>query len=674
MGVDGLNRIAKRILISQVPEANRAEAQENLRKRLEIEETETGEFKPEMYFHHVNFNRGQARDRLLESIETTLNDRTLDKKDRDLAVQRLIHHYKQMTGDWVTKDEMGGRWDELHEHLNKIGEKKAASEEYIKWYKSQLRVGNQYSRSKEPIPGWDIDPEAYDFYMKNIIDTFYKGTSQIASRTLINDWSADFYHRSGENKRLTNAWRNYLRLYVQDSMGYPSQIPEKILNTPEMKLKGTPYAWMADSTVLNRVNSIAEKLGLRQNKRLPKGLRGDGYQDIAAWTNLEAKYQLATLLAHPKSSIANLYGGTSMTVISSGWENFRNARKIEYLKNTVNSKWNRMQDVEDWVTGHGVIEEFLRYEADINPKVKGEKWNSFMNDAISRIKKDPSMNDSTLLQIAKNHGISDKVFNAAASFMRVPERTLRRDSFVAHYLQAKERFGNAITEFNDPFLVEMAKKGVKSTQFLYSAPFRPAFARTALGKVMTRFQRWAWNSVKFRNQVLREAQVRGWKPGTPEFNKFKRLATWDLFSVGLGNMFMYSIFENALPAPWNWLQDTADFMFGDDKQRERAFFGAYPSPFQPLQMVTPPIARVLPPLFKGMVTDDYTKFADYTVFTMFPFGRLYRDIAGPGGLIENPVYGVSKLTGIPYIQFAKQLKKSFTTEEEEEEELENPLR
>ena len=108
LGVDGLNRIAKRILISQVPEVNRAEAQESLRKRLEIEETETGEFKPEMYFPHVNFNRGQARDRLLESIERTLDDKTLEKKDRDLAVQRLIHHYKQMTGDWVTKDEMGG--------------------------------------------------------------------------------------------------------------------------------------------------------------------------------------------------------------------------------------------------------------------------------------------------------------------------------------------------------------------------------------------------------------------------------------------------------------------------------------------------------------------------------------------------------------------------------------
>ena len=662
LGIDGLNRIAKRILISQVPAEGRAEAQAALRKNLEIDTT--NDLGSEGYFPHVNFDRGSARKRLLESIERTLDEKGVDPAERDKKVQGLIHHYKQMTGDWVTKDEMGDRWDEIGDHLAGIATKKGASKNYIQWYKSKMRVGNQYKRSSEPIPGWDVDPEAYDFYMKNVVDTFYRITSQIASRSLINDWSADFYHRAGKDKALTNSWRQFLRLYVQDSMGYPSQIPESVLNDPKMKLKGTPYAWMADSNVLDRVNKIASKLGIRQRKDLPGELKGFGYKDLSAWTNLEAKYQLATLLAHPKSSIANLYGGTSMTVISTGWENFRNARKIDYLKNTVNSKWTRMQDVEDWVTSHGVIEEFLRYEADINPQVKGEKWGRFFDDAMAKIKKDPNMNDATLRELSRKHGLTDKMFEAAASFMRVPERILRRDSFMAHYLQAKEKFGGAITDFNDPFLIEMAKKGVKSTQFLYSAPFRPAFARTALGKVMTRFQLWAWNSVRFRNQVLREAEVRGWREGTPEFKKFQRLATHDLFVYGMAGIFMYSLFENALPAPWNWFQDTADLLFGDDKERERAFFGAYPYPLQPLQLITPPAARLLPPMFKGMVTGDYEKLANYYVWTMFPFGRLAKDVVGPGGVLENPVYGVSKLTGIPYVQFVKQVKQGLKEDEE----------
>jgi hypothetical protein len=120
--------------------------------------------------------------------------------------------------------------------------------------------------------------------------------------------------------------------------------------------------------------------------------------------------------------------------------------------------------------------------------------------------------------------------------------------------------------------------------------------------------------------------------------------------LGLANVFMYSIFENALPAPWNWFQDTAEMMFGDDNERERAFFGAYPAPLQPLQMITPPLARLLPATFKAMVTDDYTRLSNYYIWTMFPFGRMARDIAGPGGILENPMRSVEKLTGLPYMQ------------------------
>jgi hypothetical protein len=256
-----------------------------------------------------------------------------------------------------------------------------------------------------------------------------------------------------------------------------------------------------------------------------------------------------------------------------------------------------------------------------------------------------------LMSIARNHGITEAVFDKAAIFMRKPERLLRRNAFVSHYLQAKEHFGAAY-KFNHPHLIEFAKKGVKGTQFLYSAPFRPMFAATSLGKVMTRFQLWAWNSVRFRNQVLRGAERYGWTEGTQEFERFKRLATADLMMLSLGSVFMYSLFENALPAPWNWFQDFADLMFGEDKERERAFFGAYPSPLQPLQLVTPPALRLLPPLFKGIVQDDYSKLSGYYVWSMFPGGRFARDIKKT---IENPSRLIEKMTGLPYQQFARQV-------------------
>jgi hypothetical protein len=55
-----------------------------------------------------------------------------------------------------------------------------------------------------------------------------------------------------------------------------------------------------------------------------------------------------------------------------------------------------------------------------------------------------------------------------------------------------------------------------------------------------------------------------------------------------------------------------------------------------------------------MIEDDYTKLAGYTIPSYFPFGRMGRDLFGPGGLSENPYRGVEKITGFPYMQAARE--------------------
>ena len=225
-------------------------------------------------------------------------------------------------------------------------------------------------------------------------------------------------------------------------------------------------------------------------------------------------------------------------------------------------------------------------------------------------------------------------------------------------LLAWERFGGAIKDPNHPFLIEMGKKGVKATQFLYEAPFRPMFARTALGKVMSRFQLFAWNSARFRNDIIREAKIHGFRPGTEAFEKYKRTMTIDLFVVALANMFAFSLFDNSLPSPWNWFQDTSEWLFGDEKERNKAFFGMWPSKIAPLQLVTPPIARFPISGLRQWIDDDYSKFADYYVWTAFPFGRLARDIfQEEQGLIDNPMRIMEKFTGMPVMDLARQKKK-----------------
>ena len=289
-----------------------------------------------------------------------------------------------------------------------------------------------------------------------------------------------------KDAKQTFEWVDFFNLYAQDALGYPQQIPERILNNPNMKIKGTPLAWWNDSNVTKKINSMRAKLGIGKMKdsELPPELQGIDFGRLASWGNLEAKYQLATLLAHPKSAVANLYGGTVHTLISTGRENFQNARNIRYLQSNVNPEWKNLTDVEGWVYKLGVVEDFLMYEAGLNPKFKGKKWKDFLAEATGKLKKEPELADKELSSIAKKHGISDIIFNKAAWFMRRPERTLRRDAFMAHYLQARNNFQGAITKYDDPMLIEIAKRGVQSTQFLYSAPFRPAFARSTMGKVM----------------------------------------------------------------------------------------------------------------------------------------------------------------------------------------------
>ena len=431
-----------------------------------------------------------------------------------------------------------------------------------------------------------------------------------------------------------------------------------------MKIQGTPYAWFADNKVLDRVNGIREKLGIRESD-LPKELKDFTYQDIRAWSNMEAKFELAALLAHPKSAITNVFGGTLHTIQSAGPAALIKARSIKWLKR-INPDWKSMEDVSEFVVKKGVIPEFMIHELGLgNESANFKGIENFIGELSTKINSKNPIARKEIFKLGQKHGIGDKATSIASKFMSIPERMLRRDSFMAHYVQAWERYGGTITDPNHPFLIEMAKKGVKATQFLYEAPYRPFFARTSLGKVMTRFQLYAWNSVRFRNDVTREAARYGFKPGTESYDKFKRTMMIDLFVSALGASFMYSLFDTAMPQPYSWLQDTANWIFGNEKERDRAFYGTYPTAIAPLQVISPPIARIPMSAIMAYAKGDWDKLTDYQIYTMFPFGRIIRDVVQPGrGLIANPSRLPEKLMGLPLQDLTR--KKAANAKEKED--------
>ena len=235
--------------------------------------------------------------------------------------------------------------------------------------------------------------------------------------------------------------------------------------------------------------------------------------------------------------------------------------------------------------------------------------------------------------------------------MQTSERKLRRDAYLSHAIEYMEAVGgkNALDlSINDPAVIEAGLRGVEATQFIYHSAARPAFMRTALGKTLSRFKLFVFNSVRVRKEMLRKAKYYGFEPGTKEFDKFKNDFAINMFVMALGTAFAYSLFDTTLPPPYDWMQETGEWLLGNKEERDKAFFGKYPYPIAPLNIVTPPIARLTEP-FTALINNDWERFTDYHAYTMFPFGRLVRSIDKtfdePYGTVEGRA--LQQFLGIP---------------------------
>ena len=496
--------------------------------------------------------------------------------------------------------------------------------------------------------GWSIDPSVMEGYIRSLTNTYYRQLSQMYGRDIIDRMGKEMPKKWGVDQ--TKAWQTWMKFYANDAIGNPTIIPEQVYQDPKMKLKMSPYGWWSDNRVRDKINKVAKRLGLT-DKSLPENLQGIDIDTVRYWSNLEAQYEMAALLAHPKSTVMNIMGGTLHTIGNAGLGNFIKARKIDYL-NKINPNWKSRQDIENFAISHGVVPEYLLYELGMHKTYQSKQGKNVIKEMREAMKRNPEMDADSVADIAMKHGKEywRVAVNFAQKFMTIPERALRTDAFMAHYVHAWETFGGAVKDYNHPFLIEMAKKGVKATQFLYNAPNRPAFARTALGKVMSRFQLYAWNSVKFRNDVARQARIAGYRVGSDEYERLKRVMMIDMFTLALANTFRYSIFETNLPQPWGWFQDTSEWIFGDENTRDRAFYGAWPTAVAPLQAVTPPALRLVGPTFDAILSDDWSKIARYHIWNMAPFGRMGRDLFGQGNLLENPSRAPEKIFGIPLRQ------------------------
>ena len=459
-------------------------------------------------------------------------------------------------------------------------------------------------------------------------------------------------------KNHLDVWADYVRLYARDSLGHQSFLSERMSTPQGRKLlhlnKKNLYYGTSDQAIINKMEKLYQsKLGKERsipffnNKAIPKDpvARKEYFsRKIHNLGRMEAQYELLTLLANTGTWTTNIFGGATMTVGSAGAKNYANsfnnkrvydvllsdAKGNSVLKLLDGTKVTNRKELLKFLEERGVIDNFIKNEFEYNEtlssnlKKAGVNIKDFQRDIVKAAKSKKGNRDENVMDVARRYGVKDIMLKYGGFLMKQSERVNRLNAFIAHGLQAVEGFKGAGKDLSlaDQYVFERAERGIEMTQFLYQNAHRPAFMRTSMGKVLGRFKLFVFNSIRMRKEFYRQAKLNGFKEGSESYERFKDTFAIDMMMYALGSAFMFSLFDTTLPPPWDWVQALADYTFGDKREKEMAFFG---SKLGPLNVLKPPIARI-PEAFGELLTGQYEDFTNYTMYTMFPFGRGIRQI------------------------------------------------
>ncbi|MBT6053668.1 MAG: hypothetical protein HOG49_43380 [Candidatus Scalindua sp.] len=514
------------------------------------------------------------------------------------------------------------------------------------------RPGHAQSRNTEagPMPGWERSTGSLRRYRNQIVKGYSNILLSLGTHRNIQNF---------ESKNLGGAdtaeWVKFMRLRSMVNLGYPSVIPTSYLEGKNSIIKKTPFYWFSDQNIEQKMLKYSKAVGIKPwwDPKRPE----EFYYKLRTFSNLEAKYSLMTLLARPKAMVNNLYGGMTFTAVETGYQPFAAALSLKKVQEILpgGEKFKSWDDVYRWADKMGANEEWIASMIGTNPIFKTAKWQRFFARAIEGRKSNPDMPDKNLFEIAKEEGLSDSIVKNSAWFMRKAEHKLRMTAFLAHYIKGMGSLYGDKAKYhrNDSVLVQYALKGVEASQFLYNNNSRPLFSGTNMGKVYSRFQLWGWKALARQINIASSANAYGFRPGTEEYQRFRRMITADMFVMALGTLFTASLFESTMPPPYSYLQDFAGLLFGDKRERERAFFGTLPGPLSPIQALSPPSARLLLQPLGNLMKGDWERFIDYQVWSWLPFGLLGRDIKRSA---ENPTMAVQNMFGVPVHGLHRKLK------------------
>ena len=480
-----------------------------------------------------------------------------------------------------------------------------------------------------------------------------------------------------------------------DKIGFFKQYTVRPLNYTFSTNPAFYTSESASTDAMEWLNRRAKKFGLGRIinlKDLPedidtrrRALR-TSMNTLARW---EGKYNLLSLLYHPKAWMTNVYSGEANIIGDVGFDHWKSSIRHEdrvnilrgeefqrpdprnpgqFTTEKINPR-SAKEDVNLLMTQKGIISGTIEQDTLYDARFKGAEAKNFFRDLNKKMKQkfieDPSLLnntnetvvryakevDKTVLELSNIHGVSDAIVKHGALFMRHSEMLLRTHTAIAAYKKALNEMNVTGDPFgkdriiNRDFVWDYARMIVERSQFIYHATRRPHVANTPLGKMMTRFHPFTWNSLRRWHFAKKDADAARFVKDMEATKRLRRMTNIAVVQLGLASVFFSSLFEHALAPPFGWLEDIVQLLYGDDEEKRKAFYNPYGVPaLSPLAVVTPPTARLpLGPIRAG-ITGDWDSYWQYTLPASVPFGRLG---ASAFKTLDNPVMFAENLFGLP---------------------------
>ena len=348
-----------------------------------------------------------------------------------------------------------------------------------------------------------------------------------------------------------------------------------------------------------------------------------------------ARYELISLLSHPKVWMGNMFGGSVNTIIHVGLRHWWRAGNINYLRSKISKDFNNWDDVAKFAKKHGVAETQIRHEMEVADNIaEGSLTKTAKLELLVRRRLAANMGQpltkADYVDLAFKSGLSEQAVRWSAEFIQDSEQRLRVRAWIAAYLQARDQFNyNGFAhDIDDPYMVHMANEATIATQFLYNNGAKPLFLSSNMGKVFFRFKTWIGRSVRFTTQIRRDAANFNYEGNSVQMARLERYIIAMMFIQALATLFPFSLFDNAMPAPVEQVSSMSKVFFGSERDRHALLGGKNRFGVSSIlwRQAAPTVARLPEGLFVSAVTNEWDRYADKYLWNLFPAGRAAKSI------------------------------------------------